>query len=84
LDAGAGAFSQGAFTISKPGGSQIVSLTGSGYTNPRWFVDGELKGTETSLTVNAADYSLGGHTLSLIISKSGVSCSKGITFTITN
>jgi uncharacterized repeat protein (TIGR02543 family) len=84
LDAGAGAFSQGVFTVYKSGGagSRTLNITGSGYTNPRWFVDGELKGTESSLAVSAVDYGAGGHTLSLIISRSGVSWSKEITFTV--
>jgi hypothetical protein len=47
-------------------------------------VDGELKGTETSITVHAADYGLGNHTLSLFINKGGISWSKETTFTVTN
>jgi uncharacterized repeat protein (TIGR02543 family) len=44
-DAGDGAFSQASFTVYKSGGtgSQTVSITGSGYTSPRWEVDGEPK-----------------------------------------
>ena len=83
-DAGAGAFSQDTFTVHKSGGtgSQTVSIDGSGYTSPRWFVDGNLKGTADSITINAADYGLGVHTLSLIIRKSGVSWSKELNFTV--
>jgi hypothetical protein len=48
-------------------------------------VDGDLKGTGTSIIINAADYSeVGVHYLTLIISKSGVSWSKEISFTVTN
>jgi uncharacterized repeat protein (TIGR02543 family) len=83
-DAGDGAFSQGDFTISKPGGSQTISITGSDYTNPRWLVDGTLKGTDTSITVRAADYNLGVHNLSLLISRNGVTWSKDLAFTVTN
>jgi uncharacterized repeat protein (TIGR02543 family) len=84
-DAGDGAFSQGTFTLSKNGDeSQTIAITGSGYTNPRWFVDGELKGTGTGITIQAADYGAGGHKLTLLISKSGVSWSKEISFTVTN
>jgi uncharacterized repeat protein (TIGR02543 family) len=84
-DAGAGAFSQTAFSIAKTGGgSQTVSLAGSGYTNPRWFVDSESAGTGASVTIAAADYTLGGHSLTLLITKNGVSWSKEITFTVTN
>jgi uncharacterized repeat protein (TIGR02543 family) len=84
LDAGAGAFSQVEFSVSKPSGSQTVTIDGSGYSNPRWEVDGEPRGTENSITVNAADYSLGKHRLTLIISKSGISWSKELSFTVTN
>jgi uncharacterized repeat protein (TIGR02543 family) len=85
-DAGAGAFSQGDFTVSKTGspGSQTLTITGSGYTNPRWEVDGELKGTGTSITIYAAEYGVGKHHLSLIITRGGVSWSKEIVFTVDN
>jgi uncharacterized repeat protein (TIGR02543 family) len=83
-DAGDGAFSETNFTISKPSGSQTITITGTGYTNPRWYVDDDLKGTGASITISAADYSLGGHNLTLIITKSGVSWSKEIAFTVTN
>jgi uncharacterized repeat protein (TIGR02543 family) len=84
-DAGDGAFSQGTFTLSKNGDeSQTISITGSGYTNPRWLVDGDLRGMGTSIIIEAADYGIGGHNLSLIINKSGVTWSKDITFTVTN
>jgi uncharacterized repeat protein (TIGR02543 family) len=88
LDAGEGAFTQTSFTLSKSeNGSPAeshVTLTGTGYTNPRWYVDDSLKGTGTGVTINAADYGAGGHVLTLIISKGGVSWSKEITFTVTN
>jgi uncharacterized repeat protein (TIGR02543 family) len=80
-----GAFSQENFTIAKPYGSQSISVTGTGYSNPRWFVDGILKettGTGMSITISAADYGAGRHNLSLIITKSGISWSKEITFTV--
>jgi uncharacterized repeat protein (TIGR02543 family) len=82
-DAGGGALSQGDFTLSG-GQSQTVTLTGSGYTNPRWFVDGDLAGTGNSVTIDAADYTAGGHSLTLLITKGGVSWSKEIAFTVTN
>jgi uncharacterized repeat protein (TIGR02543 family) len=83
-DAGSGAFSQADFALSKSGGtrSRTVSITGSGYADPRWFVDGELKGTEDSIAINAADYGAGGHTLALIINKGGVSWSRELKFTV--
>jgi uncharacterized repeat protein (TIGR02543 family) len=87
-DTGDGVFTQTDFTLSKSGAgyptSSIISITGSDYANPRWFVDGDLKGTETNIIINATDYAAGGHTLSLIISKSGIHWSKEISFTVAN
>jgi predicted outer membrane repeat protein len=85
-DAGQGAFSQGTFTINKTGNqSQTVNLeSGEGYSSPVWYVDGVQAGTGTSVTVNAADYAVGGHSLSLVVQKGGVPWSKSITFTVEN
>jgi uncharacterized repeat protein (TIGR02543 family) len=87
-DAGDGAFSQESFTLSKSGtgnpDSQTISVTGTGYTNPRWLVDRIPRGTGTDITLSAAHYSLGGHTLTLLITKDGVSWSKEISFTVTD
>jgi uncharacterized repeat protein (TIGR02543 family) len=87
-DAGDEAFSETDFTLSKSGtgnpSSQTINITGADYTNPRWIVDGTLKGTGTSITIQAADYGAGGHTLSLFIVKYGVDWSKDIEFTVTN
>jgi uncharacterized repeat protein (TIGR02543 family) len=84
LDAGSGAFSQTSFTIFKGGspGSQTLSVNGSGYTNPRWLVDGNLKATTASIVISAADYGAGPHTLTLMITKGGVSWSKELPFTV--
>jgi uncharacterized repeat protein (TIGR02543 family) len=55
--AGDGAFCQGIFTLSKSGtgnpDSQVVTLTGTGYTNPRWVVDGIPKGSLTGITYSS-------------------------------
>jgi hypothetical protein len=88
LDAGDGAFSETSFTISKTAvgnpNSRTISITGTGYTNPRWFVDENLEGTAAIIVIPAVDYSVGVHNLSLFISKSGVTWSKEIAFTVTN
>jgi uncharacterized repeat protein (TIGR02543 family) len=85
-DAGDGAFSQGNFTLSRGGtpNSQAIIITGSDYTNPRWLVDGALKGTGTGITIEAAGYSLGGHSLSLFIVKNGAVWSKDLEFFVTD
>jgi uncharacterized repeat protein (TIGR02543 family) len=84
-DAGDGAFEGGDFTLSKGANdSQTLTITGTGYTNPRWLVDGALKGTGISLTIAAADYRLGRHNLSLLVTKNNVTWSKDIVFTVEN
>jgi hypothetical protein len=83
---GQGAFSQGTFTVSKASSqSRTVNVTGTwdNPPDPRWFVDGVQKGTGNSITINAADYSKGGHSLSLWVVKGGVPWSKAIDFTVT-
>jgi uncharacterized repeat protein (TIGR02543 family) len=83
-DAGDAAFSEGSFTIIKGGtpNSQVITLSGSGFTNPRWFVDAELKGTGNTITLDAADYSTGGHFLTLKVYKDGATWSKELAFTV--
>jgi hypothetical protein len=81
-DAGDEAFNQASFTLSGTA-TQTISVA-AGYANPRWFVDGDLKGTTNTITIDAVDYSgsPGAHNLTLIITKNGVSWSKEITFTV--
>jgi hypothetical protein len=84
-DDGEGAFSQENFAISQSlSESQTVISPGSDYTNHRWFVDGDLKGTTDTIAINAADYSVGKHNLTLLISKGGISWSKEMSFEVTN
>jgi hypothetical protein len=85
-DEGTGAFSQDSFSISKASnGEQIVTLTGSGeYSSPTWLVDGVQKGTDNSITLKAADYAKGGHSLTLMVEKGGVPWSKELAFTVTD
>jgi hypothetical protein len=88
FDQGEGAFSQESFTIRKTGSpkTQQVTVAGSGYSNPLWYVDASLKASSVdSITVNAADYGLGGHSLSLVVETAGgVPWSKEISFTVEN
>jgi fibronectin type 3 domain-containing protein len=89
IDRGQGAFSQGDFTVSKTGSqTQDIAVTGTGYSSPRWFVDGVQRGTGNSITVRAADYAAGVHSLSLLVEMeiSGVNVpwSKEIDFTVTD
>jgi hypothetical protein len=89
-DAGVGAMDSGEenFTLSKKQGNPITiglssSIKEGEYTALQWIVDGTLMGIGTSITIDAVDYSVGGHTLSLFIVKDGITWSQDITFTIT-
>jgi uncharacterized repeat protein (TIGR02543 family) len=86
LDAGEGAFSQSSFTVYKSGGTagQTVTLSGTGYTNPRWYVDANLAQSGNSISINAADYTAGGHFLTLKVNRNDAPWSKEIAFTVTN
>jgi hypothetical protein len=86
-DQGAGAFTQGDFTLSKSGANNsaktsIIQLAGN-WDSVQWYVDGKPKGTGVALYINAANYTVGGHTLSVEVTKNGVPWSKGARFTIT-
>jgi uncharacterized protein YjdB len=84
-DPGSGAFSQDTFTVVKGGSpaNQTITVTGS-WTGQEWRVDGRLRGTGTSFTVDASDYTVGGHTLELIVVDGTVPWSKTLRFTVSN
>jgi hypothetical protein len=84
-DRGSGAFSQDSFSISKSNDDEkTITITGSGYDNPRWFVDGAEKGNGNDITLRAADYSPGGHSLSLWVIRDNKLWSKELAFTVRN
>jgi hypothetical protein len=87
-DKGAGAFNQGDFTLSRSGAggnakTKSISLAGS-WDSVEWFIDGKSKGTGNSVYINSTNYTLGGHTLEVEVTKDGVPWSKGAKFTVTN
>jgi hypothetical protein len=59
--------------INKPNDSLTLSVTGllPSYTLT-WYVDGEDKGPTSSITINAADYRTGGHSVILVIKNGNV------------
>jgi hypothetical protein len=83
-DEGDGAFSEEMFQLSS--GSKTVTVTGTWDDPPgaRWFVDGAQRATESSITINAADYQAGWHFLSLWVEKDGKPWSKSIYFSVGN
>jgi hypothetical protein len=86
IDRGEGAFSQGTFAVYKTGSpqTQTITVTGTGHSDPRWYVDGDQKGTGNSMVINAGDYAVGGHSLSLVVEKDGGYWSKEIDFSVGN
>jgi uncharacterized repeat protein (TIGR02543 family) len=71
------------FTI-KQGGvppSRTIALAG-GWTNPEWRLDGKSLDTTPSVTLNAGDYNVGGHTLQVTAYQGGVPWSKTVPFRV--
>jgi hypothetical protein len=85
-DQGEGAFSQGTFALNKDGDPQprtiTIAVTGTGYGEPRWFVDGVEKEPGNSITIDAADHRTGTHALSLWALQDGKRWSKELDFTV--
>jgi uncharacterized protein YjdB len=88
-DLGNGVFDQSTFTIKKDSTvtadlSKGIGVVGT-WDSITWSVDGVSKGSVsgTSITVEAADYSVGGHSLTVTVINSGVPWSKSLPFTVT-
>ena len=85
FDEGQGAFSEVTFTINRTGSNQsrTITISSTDYTNPRWWVNGELKNTgDSSFVVRASEYPLGGNTLSLWVDYDNFTWSKELVFTV--
>jgi hypothetical protein len=70
--------------IVKQGGapaSRTIALAG-GWTNPEWRVDGRNLGAGSSITLNAGDYNVGGHTLQVTAYQGGVPWSRTVPFRV--
>ena len=82
-DAGKGVFSESSFALEKSGGtaSRTISLIGN-WDSQTWYVNGFPKGTEPSITLNAADYAAGKYTLSATVKSGSAYWSKSIAFTV--
>jgi uncharacterized repeat protein (TIGR02543 family) len=85
-DPGKDAFSGESFTLVQGGApaSQTISLTGTwdASPSPAWTVDGRSAGSGNSLTLNAADYTVGGHRLQVTAYKGGTPWSKTLAFKV--
>jgi len=54
------------------------------YTSIEWYIDGVLRRTGAAFTLNAANYSTGGHFITLEVVKNGLRYNTTITFTVAN
>jgi hypothetical protein len=80
------AFPDTAITLSKSGAggklsTQPLAVNGE-YDTYRWLVDGTLKEDSASITLNAADYAVGTHQISVEVTRNGAIYSKSGTFTV--
>jgi hypothetical protein len=84
-DAASGALSNSPITIAKIAGSNPTTrlLTVSGdFHSYQWRVDGLTRGSGKTFTLNAGDYALGAHQISLEVTLNGAVYSKFGSFTV--
>jgi hypothetical protein len=85
-DPGAGAFTEQGFTLVRGGTppSKTIDLDGTWDSSPavEWKVDGRSAGTGSSVTLQAADYTVGGHRLQATAYRGGRPWSKTLDFTV--
>jgi uncharacterized repeat protein (TIGR02543 family) len=85
-DPGAGALDETGFTLVQGGAaSKTIGLAGTWDTTPvaEWKVDGRtVPGTGSSVTLDAADYTLGGHRLQVTVYQGEKPWSKTLDFTV--
>jgi hypothetical protein len=83
VDEGSGAIGGEEKTISKTTAPTSLTLEAAvGYESYEWFVDGESKSTNRSLTLNAGGYSPGKHYVSVEVRKNNVVYSKETAFNV--
>lgn len=82
VDEGSAALEGQEVTLSKTAATSRTMEASVGYESYEWFVDGESKGTNRSITLSAGAYSLGKHYVSVEVWKNGVVYSKEAAFTV--
>jgi hypothetical protein len=80
-DAASGSLDSAGITISKPSGQQTLQAAGE-FDSYRWRVDGVIRSNEKIFVLHAADYTAGGHRISLEVSRDGVAYSKSGSFKV--
>jgi fibronectin type 3 domain-containing protein len=80
-----------AFSVSKTGSpaTHTIQISDTSYSSYEWYVDDTQKTADSgsggrTLTIRAADYTIGSHTVTLIVWKDGVPWSNERSFTVTN
>jgi hypothetical protein len=68
-------------TVSKPEGTKTLEASGA-FDTYRWRVDGVIRGSDRTFTLNAGDYTTGVHQLSLEVTLDGEVYSKSGAFTV--
>ena len=76
--------SDGANVIYKNGDPAALELSVSGYTDVSWYIDGKAKGTGNAITVNAAEYNAGAHSVSFIGMNDGILFSQEVPFKVSD
>jgi hypothetical protein len=82
VDEGFAALEGQTVSLSKAAAASRTLEAAVGYESYEWFVDGESKTTNRSITLNAGAYSLGKHYVSVEVWKNGVVYSKEAAFTV--
>jgi hypothetical protein len=72
------------FSLSKSGTKPLTVTDPEQYSSIEWYVDGVLRRTGETFTLNAANYSTGGHFITLEVVKNGLRYNTTITFTVAN
>jgi hypothetical protein len=78
-------------TVSRNGSPQThtIQISDTSYSSYEWYVDDEQETADSgsigrAFTINAADYVIGPHTVTLIVRKNNVPWSNEQRFTVTN
>jgi hypothetical protein len=80
-DAASGNLALTGIVISKPSGQRVLQAIGE-FDSYRWRVDGVIRSNERVFTLHAADYTIGGHRISLEVTRDGIAYSKSGSFKV--
>jgi hypothetical protein len=77
------------FTVSQGGSPYTITISDQSYSSYDWYVDDSQKTADSgsggrNFTIRGQDYTLGNHTVTLIVYKNGVPYSNERSFTVSN